>query len=84
MASKRSIMRIQLETVAKDRLDTICKRRGMTQIAVMSRLVNWFSLQDDYIQTAVLQTLSEGSMSTLAKSLLKKLSASEKSDGGDR
>ena len=74
MTAKRSIMRIQLDTVAKDRLDAICKRRGMTQIAMMSRLVNWFSSQDDYIQTAVLHTLSDGSMATLAKSLLKKIS----------
>jgi hypothetical protein len=74
MTAKRSIMRIQLDTVAKDRLDAICKRRGMTQIAMMSRLVNWFSAQDDYIQTAVLHTLSDGSMATLAKSLLKKIS----------
>jgi hypothetical protein len=82
MAGKRSIMRIQLDTPAKDRLEVICKRRGMTQIAVMSRLVNWFSLQDDYIHTAVLQTLSDASMAALAKSLLKKLS-SDKSSAGD-
>ena len=82
MAAKRSIMRIQLDTAAKDRLDVICKRRGMTQIAMMSRLVNWFSVQDDYIQTAVLKTLSEGSMASLAKSLLKKLSSEKSSDGG--
>jgi hypothetical protein len=80
MAAKRSIMRIQLDSGAKDRLESICKRRGMTQIAVMSRLVNWFSLQDDYIHTAVLQTLSDGSMASLAKSLLKKLSTGKTSD----
>jgi len=82
MASKRSIMRIQLDMAAKDRLESLCERRGMTQIAVMSRLVNWFSLQDDYIQTAVLHTLSEESMSALAKSLLKKLSSGKSADGG--
>jgi hypothetical protein len=80
MAAKRSIMRIQLDTAAKDRLDIICKRRGMTQIAMMSRLVNWFSVQDDYIQTAVLQTLSDSSMATLAKSLLKRLTSDKGSD----
>jgi hypothetical protein len=82
MAAKRSIMRIQLDTTAKDRLEVICKRRGMTQIAVMSRLVNWFSLQDDYIHTAVLQTLSDASMAALAKSLLKQLSSEKSSSGG--
>jgi len=81
MAAKRSIMRIQLDTAAKDRLDAICKRRGMTQIAVMSRLVNWFSTQDDYIQTAVLHSLSGESMATLAKSLMKKLSSEKNADG---
>jgi hypothetical protein len=77
MASKRSVMRIQLDGTSKDRLEVICKKRGMTQIAVMSRLVNWFSVQDDYVQTAVLQALSEGSMATLAKSFMKKLSSEE-------
>jgi Replication regulatory protein RepB len=75
MAVKHSIIRVQLDTSAKDRLDTICKRRGMTQVAMVSRLVNWFSQQDDYIQTAVLQTLSEGSMAAVAKSVLKKISS---------
>jgi len=79
MSAKRSIMRVQLDTTAKDRLDTIYKRRGMTQIAMMSRLVNWFSVQDDYIQTAVLQTLSDASMATLAKTLLKQLSSERRS-----
>ncbi|HTW95179.1 MAG TPA: hypothetical protein VL992_14405 [Tepidisphaeraceae bacterium] len=82
MSAKRSIMRIQLDTAAKDRLETICKRRGMTQIALMSRLVNWFSYQDDYVQTAVLATLSDESMASLAKSLLKKIMSSSKASGG--
>ena len=79
MASKRSIMRIQLDASGKDRLEFICKKRGMTQIALMSRLVNWFSMQDDYVQTAVLQTLSDSSLAALSKSLMKKL-ASEKGE----
>jgi hypothetical protein len=81
MSAKRSIMRIQLDTAAKDRLEIICKRRGMTQIALMSRLVNWFSYQDDYMQTAVLATLSDESMAALAKSLFKKIMSSKASGG---
>ena len=50
----------------------------MTQITVMSRLVNWFAMQDDYVQTAVLATLSDNSMQSLAKTLLKKLSTGER------
>jgi hypothetical protein len=78
MAAKRSIMRIALDEGAKDRIEGICQRRGMTQISLVSRLVNWFSEQDDHIQTDVLQTVTGGSSSAFAKSLLKKLSSSPK------
>jgi hypothetical protein len=73
MNAKRSIMRIQLDTISKDRLDEICQKRGMTQIAAMSRIVDWFGQQDELIQTSVLHNLSQASLSEMAKSLLKKL-----------
>jgi hypothetical protein len=74
MATKTPMMRLQLDNEAKARLDMVCKRRGMTQIALMTRLVNWFIQQDDYILTEVLRTLSDGSMASLAKSRLRTLS----------
>ena len=82
MAGKRAIMRIQLDLSAKSDLDSICERRGMTQIAVMSRLVGWFVRQDDFIQTAVLSTLSDAAMASLARQLVKKL-ASDRPSGAD-
>jgi hypothetical protein len=54
MAGQRAIMRIQLDADAKQELDRLCDKRGMTQIAVMSRLVGWFVKQDEVIQTAVM------------------------------
>jgi len=72
---KRSIMRIQLDTPAKDELETLCKKRGMTQIAMMSRLVRWFVRQDEVIQTAVLAQLSDDAMANLARQMLKRLTA---------
>jgi len=75
MADKRSIMRIQLDASAKDELDKICSKRGMTQIAVMSRLVGWFIRQDDVIQTAVMATLSDQALAQLANQLLKRMSS---------
>jgi len=77
---KRAIMRIQLDGAAKADLDKICEKRGMTQIALMSRLVSWFVHQDEVIQTAVMSTLSDSSMNQLAKQMLKRF-ASERSDG---
>ena len=75
MADKRSIMRIQLDDSAKDELDKICSNRGMTQIAVMSRLVGWFIRQDDVIRTAVMATLSDQALAQLANQLLKRMSS---------
>jgi hypothetical protein len=75
MADRRVVMRIQLDASAKDDLDDLCEKRGMTQIAVMSRLVGWFVKQDDVIQAAVMSSLSDESLSKLAKQVLKKLEA---------
>ena len=74
-------MRIQLDASAKTELDKICDKRGMTQIAVMSRLVGWFVRQDDVIQTAVMSTLTDGAMAHLAKQILKRASSERGDDG---
>jgi hypothetical protein len=81
MAGNRAIMRIQLDTSAKTELDKFCIDRGMTQIAVMSRLVDWFVQQDQVIQTAVMASLSDGAMSALARQMLKRLSSGRKNAG---
>jgi len=82
MAGNRAIMRIQLDSSAKAELDKVCDRRGMTQIAVMSRLVGWFVRQDEVIQTAVLSSLGDNTLAKLAKQLLKQL-ASERAETRD-
>ena len=66
-------MRIQLDSQSKARLDKLCEKRGMTQIAMMSRMVNWFLNQDETIQALVLGSLSETALGPLAKTLLKRL-----------
>jgi hypothetical protein len=73
MSDKQSVMRIQLDARSKDRLAEICEKRGMTHIAALTRIVEWFSRQDEVIQTSVLHNLSQGSLSAIAKSQLKKL-----------
>ena len=78
MADRRAIMRIQLDARAKEELDELCDRRGMTQIAVMSRLVGWFVKQDDMIQTAVMASLSDPELRRLARQLLKQLASQGK------
>lgn len=73
MAGRRAIMRVQLDSATKTELDDLCDKRGMTQIAVMSRLVDWFVRQDALIQAAVLSSLSDESLSRLAKQLHRRL-----------
>ena len=51
---KRVVFRIQLTTEAKKRLLDISDQLGITQIAITSRLVEWFANQPDIIQAAVL------------------------------
>jgi len=72
MAAKRLIVLVQLEGSTKERLKLICKRRGMTRVEMVSRLVRWFSLQDDHIQNAVVEAVVKGSMAVVAKAVLKR------------
>jgi hypothetical protein len=50
---KRVIMRIELTPAAKQEVEVYCDRVGMTQIAAMSRLAEWFGNQSDEIQALV-------------------------------
>ena len=77
MAAKRAVIRIQLDLRAKQMLDEICENRGMTQIAVLSRLVVWLTKQNNLIQTAVLGGLSEEDQMQLAQLLLKRMATGE-------
>ncbi|MGA2581760.1 MAG: hypothetical protein ABSG31_00670 [Tepidisphaeraceae bacterium] len=80
MAARRAIMRIQLDASAKGELEKFCDKRGMTQIAVMSRLVGWFVRQDELIQTAVMGSLTDISVAKLARQMLKRLSSGKLED----
>jgi hypothetical protein len=84
MSAKRAVIRLQLETSAKQALDDLCERRGMTQIAVMSRLVRWLVAQDEVVQASVLGLLSQETLGDLSQALLKRLAtaAGEASPGG--
>jgi hypothetical protein len=51
---KRFITRIELTTAARDQLSELCESNGMTQVAVLSRLVQWFAGQPQIIQAGIL------------------------------
>ena len=49
----RIIVRIELTPKAKDRLNGLSERAGMTQLAMLSRLVEWFANQEPCKTVAV-------------------------------
>ncbi|MGA2497675.1 MAG: hypothetical protein ABSH20_08025 [Tepidisphaeraceae bacterium] len=53
MAS-RIIVRIELTAPAKKAVETLTEKNGMTQVAMLSRLVEWFARQPDAVQTAAM------------------------------
>ena len=53
--SPRAIMRIDLTPASKELFAGISDRQGITQLAVTSRLVEWFCKQLDTVQHGMLQ-----------------------------
>lgn len=74
MAS-RIIVRIELTPNAKERLNELSDRAGMTQVAMLSRLVEWFANQTELIQAAVMGHYPTEVESDIAKLILKKMAS---------
>lgn len=71
--SRRYIMRIELTGASKQKLSTLSDRHGMTQVAMMSRLVEWFAGQPELIQAAVMGRYPGEIEADVAKLILKKM-----------
>jgi hypothetical protein len=54
MSLMRVIMRVEVSGGVPNALSEVTSRTGMTQVATVSRLVEWFARQPDVIQAAVL------------------------------
>jgi hypothetical protein len=71
--SRRFIMRIELTAGAKQKLSALSDKHGMTQVAMMSRLVEWFAAQNELIQAAVLRHYPSEIEADVAKLILKRM-----------
>ena len=71
--ARRVIMRIELTPSAKTLFTEACERKGMTQVAMMSRMTEWFSRQDEMVQGAILGHYPAGIESDVVKLILKKI-----------
>ncbi|HVT90663.1 MAG TPA: hypothetical protein VHD56_17540 [Tepidisphaeraceae bacterium] len=70
---RRFIMRIELTGPAKQKLSTLSDKHGMTQVAMMSRLVEWYAQQDELIQAAVMGHYPSDIEPDVAKLILKRM-----------
>jgi hypothetical protein len=66
-------MRIELTGPAKNKLATLSDKHGMTQVAMMSRLVEWYAGQNELIQGAVMGHYPSEIQGDVAKLILKKM-----------
>src|SRR4051812_24817143 len=75
LMSKRHIMRIELSGPAKNKLSALSDKHGMTQVAMMSRLVEWFANQDEMIQATTLGHFPEEIRSGVAQLILSRIAS---------
>ena len=71
--ARRFVIRVELSPTAKRILTTISQRNGMTQVAVMSRLVQWFNTQPEAIQAAVLGRYPAEYEADIARLILRRI-----------
>ena len=71
--ARRFVIRLELSPPAKRMLSSITERNGMTQVAVMSRLVKWFNAQPDSIQGAILGRYPKDVEPDIAKLILRRI-----------
>ncbi|HVT88681.1 MAG TPA: hypothetical protein VHD56_07515 [Tepidisphaeraceae bacterium] len=69
--ARRHIMRIELTGHAKQKLTTLSDKHGMTQVAMMSRLVEWFSKQNETVRAAAVLQYPSEIQADIAKVILK-------------
>ncbi len=76
----RDIIKIAVEHSAKQSIDEACRRYGMSQIELASRVYRWFAEQDETIQAAILDILPEDVAPDIARLLLERLAEESSED----
>jgi hypothetical protein len=74
---KRVIMRIEVEPRAKRGLDDYCDQIGMTKVAAVSRLIEWFCDQPEGVQGMIQGLIPTIIKMDVAEIVLKQLAATK-------
>jgi hypothetical protein len=75
--ARRFVIRIELTQSAKTKLTDLSDHNGMTQVSIMSRLVEWFAAQPELIQAAVLGRYPKEIEQDVAKLILRRMSGTD-------
>jgi hypothetical protein len=74
----RVIMRIELTPPAKSGLAKLCEQLGLTQVATTSRIIEWFSEQNDVVQSTVLGLYPEDLRADVPTMILKQMAGDKR------
>src|SRR2546423_14083221 len=69
----RIILRIELTPKAKEHLEQISKRQGMTQVAMLSRVIEWYANQPEIIQRIIVGHLPSELQQDVARLVLRQI-----------
>ncbi|QNN21197.1 hypothetical protein HED60_02550 [Planctomycetales bacterium ZRK34] len=81
--SERDIIKIAVTPQAKAAIEAVCRRYGMSQVEMASRLYTWFAQQDEVLQTAVLDILPRAVRPDVAELMLRRLAEETSGASGD-
>ena len=77
MAS-RIIVRIELTPPAKKALNALTDKAGMTQVALLSRLVEWMARQSSVVQASVLDQSQPAGSAETGRLIIKQIASGKK------
>ena len=75
--AKRFMMRVEVTESAKQKLATVSDAHGMTQIAALSRVMEWFADQSALVQTMILGKHPKDIESEVAKFILDQIAGEQ-------
>jgi hypothetical protein len=76
--AQRITNRYELLPEAKQGLEAISNAKGMTQVAILARLMEWFADQSDLVQGAVLGLYPKEIQPEVAELILKQMAKKKK------
>jgi hypothetical protein len=74
----RIVVRIEITPNAKKALEDLGDKSGMTQVALTSRIIEWFANQSELVQAAILGHYPPEIQADIAKLIIKRMASMKK------